>query len=336
MEKLGAFAAFGTAVFWTASAIAFEGASKRVGVLAVNFWKVTMAFVLLALAALATGGEFLPFGASARSWTFLTISGLIGFVIADYFLFNAYVLIGSRVTVVFQALTPLFAAAFGYVLLGESMRLGALVGMATVVSGIVILVMARNAAVARARGEGGGDRARGAGQVSGPIEARAAEGGAAEGGAIEARRRKDVQLRGYVFAFLSTVFQALGLVTSKLGLSGIEAIPATQIRVLAAMVGFAIQTLILRRSDEVFARPFREGRVALRIGLGSVVGPFLGVTLSLYALQHTDVGTASTLMALTPVLIIPPAIVFMRQKVSAMEIVGAIIAVGGTSLFFLV
>jgi len=320
MEKLGALAAFGTALFWTASAIAFEGASKRVGALAVNFWKVTMAFVLLALSSLALGGGILPFGASGTSWIFLSLSGLIGFVIADYFLFNAYVLIGSRVTVVFQALTPLFAAAFGFFILGQTMRLGALVGMATVVTGIVILVVARNAAAAKARASAG-----------------AAEGGGGvEHVASEAQRRRAVQARGYAFAFLSTVFQALGLVTSKLGLSGIEAIPATQIRVLAAMAGFAIQTLLLRRADEVFARPFREGRVAVRIGLGSVVGPFLGVTCSLYALQHTDVGTASTLMALTPVLIIPPAILFMRQKVAAMEIVGAAIAVAGTTLFFLV
>jgi len=300
MEHLGALAAFGTAVFWTASAIAFEGASKRVGALAVNFWKVTIAFVLLGIVSLSTGGGLLPLGAPSRSWLFLCLSGLIGFVISDYFLLTAYVLVGSRVTVVFQALTPLFAAGFGFIVLGESMKLRSLAGMAVVVAGIVILVLARNAA------------------------------------GTAARRSEAVQAKGYVFAFLSTVFQALGLVTSKLGLSNIDAVPATQIRVLAAMLGFALQALILRKRSEVFVAPLREGRLAMRIAIGAVFGPFLGVTLSLFALQHTDVGTASTLMALTPVLIIPPTIFLMRQKATALEILGAAIAVGGTSLFFMV
>lgn len=325
MDKLGAAAAFGTAVFWTASAIAFEGASRKVGALAVNFWKVAMALVLLTLSSFAFGGGGLPFGAPGRSWLFLSLSGLIGFVIADTFLFNAYVLIGSRVTVVFQALTPLFSAAFGYFILGESMRASSLVGMATVVSGIVVLVVARNAARERAMRET-------ATRETATRHAATAAQSPATAGAQAARGA--VQAKGYLFAFLSTVFQALGLITSKLGLAGIDAIPATQIRVMAAIVGFGVQALVLRRANEVFAGPFRERRVAGRIAIGSVVGPFLGVTLSLYALQHTDVGTASTLMALTPVLIIPPSILFMKQKVSAGEIAGAAVAVAGTTLFF--
>ena len=101
MEKLGALAAFGTALCWSLSAIFFENASRKVGALAVNFWKVVFAFFFLALAGTVTRGMPFPFDASARSWLFLSISGIVGFVVADFFLFNAYVLIGSRITVVF-------------------------------------------------------------------------------------------------------------------------------------------------------------------------------------------------------------------------------------------
>ncbi|MEI6876398.1 MAG: DMT family transporter, partial [Spirochaetota bacterium] len=132
MERWGEAAAFGTAIFWTASALIFEGASKRVGALAVNFYKVVGALVLLCVAGLVTRGVLLPFDAPATSWIYLSISGLIGFVVADYFLFSAYVMIGSRVTVVFQALTPLFTAAFGWLLLGELMDPRSIAGMATV------------------------------------------------------------------------------------------------------------------------------------------------------------------------------------------------------------
>ncbi|MDP3177246.1 MAG: EamA family transporter, partial [Spirochaetaceae bacterium] len=61
----------------------------------------------------------------------------------------------------------------------------------------------------------------------------------------------------------------------------------------------------------------------------------LGVTLSLFALQNTSAGSASTLMALTPVLIIPPSNLLLKQKVKAREIVGATLAVAGAALFFI-
>ena len=72
-----------------------------------------------------------------------------------------------------------------------------------------------------------------------------------------------------------------------------------------------------------------------RITLGSVFGPFLGVSFSLLAIQNTQAGIAATLMAIVPVLIIPPAIFLFKEKPNWKEIVGAFIAVGGVALFFL-
>jgi drug/metabolite transporter (DMT)-like permease len=40
-------------------------------------------------------------------------------------------------------------------------------------------------------------------------------------------------------------------------------------------------------------------------------------------------------MALVPVLIIPPAIILYKQKISVMEIIGAVISVCGVALFFI-
>ncbi len=71
------------------------------------------------------------------------------------------------------------------------------------------------------------------------------------------------------------------------------------------------------------------------MALGSFTGPFLGVSFSLLAVQHTDTGVAATLMALTPVMIIPPAMILKKEKIKPLEIVGALISVGGVALFFL-
>lgn len=69
--------------------------------------------------------------------------------------------------------------------------------------------------------------------------------------------------------------------------------------------------------------------------LGATFGPFIGVSLSLLAAQNTTTGIAATIMAITPILIIPPTLIFFKQKVSWKEVVGAIISVAGVSLFFI-
>jgi drug/metabolite transporter (DMT)-like permease len=142
-------------------------------------------------------------------------------------------------------------------------------------------------------------------------------------------------MKGYLFAFLSTIFQALSMICSKAGLGGYSAIAGTQIRVMTGMLGFGIQALLLSQIQPVFVAPFKQGKVVKALILGSIFGPFLGVTCSLFALQNTAAGTASTLIALTPVLIIPPSIILLKQKLKPAEAVGAVIAVCGAALFFL-
>jgi len=55
------------------------------------------------------------------------------------------------------------------------------------------------------------------------------------------------------------------------------------------------------------APPLRQCANSLRpwvIAFGALFGPVLGVSASLLAVQHTDIGVASTLMALPPVFIV--------------------------------
>lgn len=299
MEKLGALAAFATAVCWSISPIFFESASRKVGALAVNFWKVVFSLFLLALAGLLSRGMPLPLDAGLSTWFYLIISGLIGFVISDYFLFNAYILVGSRIAIIFQALTPLFTALFAFIFLGERMMISQLLGMAVVISGILIVVFSRQ--------KGSSSRA----------------------------ARPAVSIKGYVFSFFAALFQAAGLIFSKIGVKDYDVIAGSQIRIIAAIIGLGIQAVILGQHDKVFRQTPKE-RVAFKnIGAGAVFGPFLGVTLSLLAVRYTQAGTASTLMALTPVLIIPPSIFILKQKVKASEFIGAAVAVSGAALFFL-
>jgi drug/metabolite transporter (DMT)-like permease len=139
---------------------------------------------------------------------------------------------------------------------------------------------------------------------------------------------------GSLLALGGAVGQAAGLVLSKKGMQDMDAFSATQIRIMVGMLGFAIVITIFKRWKHLFGA-LKDLKAMKVMTLGSFFGPFLGVSLSLLAVQYTDTGVAATLMALTPVMIIPPAILMKKEKVSAMEILGALISVGGVALFFL-
>jgi len=139
---------------------------------------------------------------------------------------------------------------------------------------------------------------------------------------------------GSLLALGGAIGQAAGLVLSKKGMQDMDAFAATQIRIMAGVVGFLIVITAFRRWKNVQAA-LKDLKAMKFMTIGSFTGPFLGVSFSLLAVQHTDTGVAATLMALTPVMIIPPAIVFKKEKIHLMEIAGALISVGGVALFFL-
>ena len=79
---------------------------------------------------------------------------------------------------------------------------------------------------------------------------------------------------------------------------------------------------------------WRDGRSLGVISLGAFFGPFLGVSLSLLAVQHTTTGVAATIMALVPVLIIAPAVILFRERLTAREVIGTLLAVCGVAILF--
>jgi len=151
------------------------------------------------------------------------------------------------------------------------------------------------------------------------------------------KRRKittNYSLTGILLAFGGAVGQGVGLVLSKKGMGEYDAFAASHIRVITGMIGFAVIILLSKRYGNVW-KALHHKPAMKRIALGSLFGPFLGVSFSLLAIQHTQAGIAATIMSIVPVLIIPPAILFFHEKVNWKEIIGAVITVGGVAVFFL-
>lgn len=109
---------------------------------------------------------------------------------------------------------------------------------------------------------------------------------------------------------------------------------ATQIRIITGAIGFALIILLTGRS-KVFREGIKDKKANLAILGGAFFGPFLGVSLSLMAVQHTNTAIASTIMATTPIIILIPYVLFYKKKVTWVEFAGAILSVGGVALFFM-
>ncbi len=298
----GKLAAFGAACFWTVSALMFERGTRRIGSLSVNILKLALASLFLVALSLVLRGFALPYGASPRTLLLLSVSGLIGFVFGDIFLFSSYPIIGSRIAMLIQASVPPITALIEWVFLGEMMSLKKLCGMALTVGGIALVVMRRGTAKPAGRSE-----------VSSPA---------------------GYPLKGIIYAFLGAVGQSVGLILSKAGIGSYDPVAGTQVRIFAGLAGFCILALFMGRLPSV-ARSYADRKAVGFTAIGSVFGPFLGVTLSMIAVQNTDAGTASTLMALTPILMIPPSVIFLGQKIRITDVAGTLFAVGGTALFFI-
>jgi len=295
-NHLGEFAALLTAIFWTVTSLSFEAASHRIGSVAVNILRLIIGLVFLSVFTLIRRGFVLPVDATVENWIWLSLSGLIGFVFGDLFLFKSYTMIGARFSMLIMTLVPPITAFFSFVILGERLTLFHYLGMTLTFTGIAMAIFSRPG-----KGE---------------------------------RFSLKLSPKGILYAFGGAVGQALGLVLSKFGMKNYDPFAATQIRIIAGISGYVLLVTILTRWDNIRNAMYNRSGMLLT-SLGAFFGPFLGVSFSLIAIRYTEAGIASTIMALVPVFIILPAVMLFKQKVTLPEILGAIVSVAGVALFFL-
>ena len=157
-------------------------------------------------------------------------------------------------------------------------------------------------------------------------------------------------VKGILLGLGAGAGQGVGLVLSKVGMQHYEAalpadVPAmmdtmmpfaaTMIRAVVGGLGFVL-ILLLQRQGKNFVTVTRNDPKGVRFAvLTTLFGPVIGVSLSLMAVQYARAGIASTLMALTPVLIILPYALIHKQRVKPKELLGVAVSMIGVAMFFL-
>ena len=310
MQHLGEIISLAVAVSWTVTAIFADKASHRIGSMSTNVLRLALASVFLAVLLWVTVGHPYPVFADGQAWLWLGLSAVVGYVFGDWCLFNSYLVIGARFGQLFMTLAPPMAAIAGWALLGETLTWKSILAMVVTLSGIAISILSK--------GEG-------------------------------LKMKLSLPLKGVLLGLGAGAGQGVGLVLSKIGMQHYEAaVPAdapqlmgtmlpfasTMIRALIGTVGFLCLMVLQKDLPKLKAAVHDRKGFTYALFL-TFFGPFLGVSLSLMAVQYTDAGIASTLMALTPVLIILPYAILYKQKVRFKEIVGVTVSMIGVAMFFL-
>jgi len=295
MPFLGELSALLTACLWSGGAIVFASATKRVGSVQVNITRLILAAAYLILLIAAVR---LDVRLSPTQILNLSISGVIGLTLGDTFLFKAFQEIGARMSMLIMSAAPAIAALLAYFILAETLSFAGVLGIAITLFGISIVVLDR-----------GGD----------------------------ASRRIAVTPSGIVYAALAAAGQGAGLVFAKIAFheGELNGFVATAIRILASLVLLLPVAMVTKRYKSPLQMLFQDRKAFWLTALGSVLGPFLGITFSLIAIGHTKVGIAATIMATVPILMLPLVRIIYKERLTWRAILGAFTAVGGVAVLFM-
>jgi drug/metabolite transporter (DMT)-like permease len=296
MRYTGELAALGTALCWASGSNFFAAAAAKMGSHILNRLRLTTAWVCLSVALFLTHGSVWPTWASWPAVAALALSGLIGFIFGDTWGFRSITILGPGRAALLTSTAPLFTTALAWPILHQRPGPLALLGMCLTLSGTAFVFTGR----ARRR------------QAH------------AEGSVVV----------GIFSGLLGAFGQAGGYVLSKLALrTGLDPLSATVVR-----VGCAAVAIWLLAGAEGKVKPtlaaLRDPRSTAFMAGGAIMGPVLGVTLSLTALHYIEAGVAASITAVAPLFAMLIAWRFHNEPLTWRSFVGSILAIAGIVVLF--
>lgn len=295
MPYLGESSALAAAVLWAGSALIFAAVTAKIGSVQVNINRMLFAVVFLAGSILMLD---IPVQLSRSQIINLVLSGMVGIVFGDTFLFKAFQEIGARLSMLMMSLAPAISAILAYFFLQESLSLWAIAGMIVTLGGIALVVLERTPTVPS---------------------------------------RYPVTSSGLLYALLGALGQGGGAVLAKTAFveGPIHGLIAALIRIGAALLILMPAALAFGRYPNPIKVFAHNRKILAWLLIGAFFGTYLGITLSLVAVAHAKVGIAATLIATSPVMMLPMVNVLHKEALSWKAMVGAFVAVGGVAMLFL-
>lgn len=301
--ELGEIAALMTAVCYSISSIFFTFAGRKFGPVISNRIRLVIAILLLGITHWIVFGSPIPINAGLERWFWLGISGIVGLAIGDLFLFQTYVTLGPRLGLLFLSLAPAIAALLAWLILGETLSAGNILGIALTLAGIAWVVLA------------------------GTVNNKSSD----EHNSVLPKR----SVKGIISGLIAATGQAFGVVLAKNGLKGdFPALSANVLRMTAAFVALWLVTIIQGQVMSTIQQAQGQKSGLLYILGGAIFGPLIGVSLSLFAIQNISIGVASTIIALPPIFLLPIGHFVFKEHISWQAIMGTLLAIVGVGMLF--
>ncbi|MBP9223815.1 MAG: DMT family transporter [Verrucomicrobiales bacterium] len=297
------FAAILTTLFFAFSSVTGQRVAIRMGSAWGNLVRLTLAALILGILVLLLTPDAIRW--PSFQWFFL--SGLIGFGMGDVALFTAYERLGSRLTILLNlCLAPLFAMTMEWAWLGNGVSGKVIFCAMLILSGVIMAI--RPGAKSRQKTARRGSFGTG---IFAAIVAGLGQGT----GAVISRKAE--------------------VVAQELGAQG-SGITAAFQRVLAGLLFSALSVLVIRfffakKHSENWRSPLDRTIAPWLIG-AALCGPVIGVSFFQMALQSLESGVALAVVALTPIVMMPLAMITEGDHPSRLAIIGAFVAVTGVVL----
>ena len=343
--------ALSAAALWAMSPMFMASAGRRVGSFPVVLLRSLLATLMLVMAvgvaALVAGAP--PAYPTPRQAAWLAVSGLIGMGVGDVLIYEAFVTLGPRRTTQTLVLAPAVAVVTGCAFLGEAMSARTLGGIAVILCATLYAVLAGHRRPAApppgtgpsVTGDGDSDESI-AGGESGDVEAtehdRPPTGDVGPAAAPPpAGEPGHVSVLGLLCAVGGAVCMGVGAVTGRQAFrvdGPIDPVCATLVRVASAGALLWLAPVVRNHVGQTPVL-LRDRHVLTRVGIGTLLGPFVGMFCYVAALRSTPAGLVSTLVATSPLFAIPVTMLRYRARIGWDVCVAALVAAGGVGVLFL-
>jgi len=295
VNYIGEIAALATAFCWSVTSYAFTNVSRRIGAIQVNIDRMVLASIIL----ISIVGVFgVSLALNFNQISNLVISGILGLVLGDSFLFKSFQIIGARLGIIIMAAVPVLSTILAFFFLNEIISFLGMFGMLLTIAGILIVVLERKS--------------------------------------VEQRNISFNKI-GIFYGFLGALGQASGLIFAKFAFQGgeLNGFAASFIRLFSASIIILPLAATFRKYKNPFGIYSKDSYSTKVILIGTIFGPVLGITGSLISIEYAKVGIASTLMATMPIIMLPISRFYFKEKLDWKSIIGAFVAVIGTAIIFL-
>ncbi|NEQ51928.1 MAG: DMT family transporter [Leptolyngbya sp. SIO3F4] len=289
----GEIAALSAAGLWAFATLMFGQLGKRLSPLMLNLIKGAMAVGFIMLT--LTVRQQLLASLPIKSVILLLISGVIGIGLGDTAYFATVNALGARQALLLEMLAPPMAALMSLVFLQEQLSFLAWLGMTLTLAGIIWVVSERNPKV-------------------------------------HSINSKIGITKGVFFGITAALGQSVGSVLSRAALvdTMVDPLWSSLLRLSAGLI--CISGLLLwRKNEPVFTR--LSGQLLIGVAIAAFFGTYLAIWLQQIALKHSPAGIAQSLLATSPIIVLPMTLV-IGERITLRAICGATIALVGIWLLF--